>query len=40
MRPILKRTDLHDVYDRHRPEVESWRGQAVDEIKELCDISF
>ena len=40
MRPILKRTDLHDVYDRYRPEVESWRGLAVDEIKELCDISF
>ena len=40
MRPILKRTDLHDVYDRHRPEVESWRGQAVDEIKQLCDMRF
>ena len=40
MRPVLKRTDLHDVYDRHRPEVESWRGPAVDAIGELCDISF
>ncbi len=40
MRPILKRTDLRDVYDRHRPEVESWRGQAIDEIKELCDMCF
>ena len=40
MRPILKRTDLHDVYDSHRPEVESWRGLAVDEIKELCGMDF
>ena len=40
MRPILKRTDLTDVYDSHRPEVESWRGPAVDEIKELCDMRF
>ena len=40
MRPILKRTDLHDVYDRHRPDVESWRGQTIDEIKELCDMHF
>ena len=40
MRPILKRIDLHDVYDRHRPEVENWWGLAVDEIKELCDMDF
>ncbi len=40
MRPILKRTDLTDVYDSHRPEVESWRGPAVEEIKELCDMYF
>lgn len=40
MRSVLKRTDLRDVYDSHRPEVECWRGLAVDEIKELCDISF
>ena len=40
MRPILKRTDLTDVYDSHRPEVESWRGPAVYEIKELCDMRF
>ena len=38
MRPILKRTDLRDVYDRHRPEVETWRGLAVDKISELCDL--
>ena len=35
MRPVLKRTDLRDVYDSHRPEVEGWRGLAVDEIKEI-----
>ena len=37
MRPVLKRTDLSDVYDRHRPDVENWRGLAV---KEICEISF
>ena len=26
MRLVLKRTDLRDVYDSHRPEVENWRG--------------
>ncbi|MXY94775.1 MAG: HAD family hydrolase [Caldilineaceae bacterium SB0670_bin_27] len=40
MRPVLKRTDLSDVYDSHRPEVENWRGPAVDEIKELCEMPF
>lgn len=35
MLPILKRTDLTDVYDPHRPEVEHWRGLAIDEIAEL-----
>ncbi|MCY3905110.1 MAG: HAD-IA family hydrolase [Caldilineaceae bacterium] len=40
MRPVLKRTDLRDVYDRHRPEVEDWRGLAINEIKELCDMRF
>ena len=40
MLPVLKRIDLRDVYDSHRPEVESWRGPAVDEIKELCDMRF
>jgi len=40
MRSVLKRTDLHDVYDRHRPDVESWRGLAVDEIMEICDMRF
>ena len=40
LQPVLKRTDLSDVYDSHRPEVENWRGPAVDEIKELCDIRF
>lgn len=38
MLPILKRTDLTDVYDPHRPEVENWQGIAIDEITELCDI--
>ncbi len=40
MRPVLKRTDLTDVYDSHRPDVEDWRGPAVYEIKELCDMRF
>ena len=40
MRPILKRTDLRDVYDSHRPEVESWRGLAISEIMELRDMRF
>lgn len=38
MLPILKRTDLTDVYDPHRPEVENWQGHVIDEISELCDI--
>lgn len=38
MLPILKRVDLTDVYDPHRPEVENWQGIAIDEIVELCDI--
>ena len=38
MLPILKRADLTDVYDPHRPEVESWQGIAIDEISELCTI--
>ena len=38
MLPILKRTDLTDVYDPHRPEVENWQGIAIDEIAELCNI--
>lgn len=38
MLPILKRTDLTDVYDSHRPEVENWQGIVIDEITELCDI--
>ena len=38
MLPILKRTDLTDVYDPHRPEVENWQGIAIDEIVELCNI--
>ena len=38
MLPILKRTDLTDVYDPHRPDVENWRGIAVDKIAALCDI--
>ena len=38
MLPILKRTDLTDVYDPHRPEVENWQGHVIDEISELCTI--
>ncbi len=40
MRSVLKRTDLSDVYDRHRPDVENWQGLAVNEIKEICEIGF
>lgn len=40
MRPVLKRTDLSDVYDSHRPEVEGWQGLSINEIKELCDMRF
>jgi len=35
MLPVLKRTDLTDVYDRDRPETLDWTGLAVDEINEL-----
>ena len=38
MLPILKRADLTDVYDSHRPDVENWQGFAIDEISEMCDI--
>jgi putative hydrolase of the HAD superfamily len=38
MLPVLKRTELDYVYDKNRPEVESWSGLAVDEISELIDI--
>ena len=38
MLPILKRTDLTDVYDPHRPEVEHWHGIAIDAITELGDV--
>lgn len=38
MFPILKRADLTDVYDKHRPDVENWQGIAIDEISELCTI--
>ena len=38
MLPILKRADLTDVYDPHRPEVENWQGTVIDEITELCTI--
>ena len=38
MLPILKRADLMDVYDPHRPEVENWQGILIDEISELCTI--
>ncbi len=35
MIPVLKRTNLGNVYDHVRPEVASWQGHAVDEIREL-----
>jgi putative hydrolase of the HAD superfamily len=38
MLPVLKRADLRDAYDRHRPEVEGWRGLAIDETSELPDL--
>ena len=38
MLPILKRADLTDVYDPHRPEVDNWHGHVIDEIMELCTI--
>ena len=38
MFPILKRTDLTDVYDWHRPEVDNWQGLVIDELRELCGI--
>lgn len=38
MLPILKRADLTDVYDPHRPEVKNWQGIVIDEITELCTI--
>ncbi|RKU35856.1 hypothetical protein C6496_16290 [Candidatus Poribacteria bacterium] len=38
MLPILKRADLTDVYDPHRPDVENWQGIAIDEISELRTI--
>lgn len=38
MRPILKRVDLSDVYDPHRPDIENWQGTVIDEISELCNI--
>ena len=38
MLPILKRTDLTDVYDPDRPEVENWQGITIDEISELGTI--
>lgn len=37
---ILIRVDLTDVYDPHRPEVENWRGVEINEIAELCEMSF
>lgn len=38
MRPILKRTDLTDVYDPHRSDVDKWNGIVINEISELCNI--
>lgn len=38
MKAILKRTDLSDAYDPHRPDVENWNGTTIDEISELYTI--
>ena len=38
MLAILKRTNLKDAYDAHRPEVARWSGIAVSEITELPDV--
>ncbi len=38
MFPILKRTDLADVYDPHRSDVENWQGPTIDDISELYGI--
>ncbi len=38
MQPILKRVDLTDVYDKHRPDVENWQGIVIGEISELFAI--
>ena len=38
MLPILKRADLTDVYDPHRPEVENWQGHVMGEISGLGTI--
>ena len=38
MCPVLKRTDLTDVYDAHRPDVQNWQGTVIDEIHEVCAI--
>lgn len=40
MFPILKRVDLTDVYDPHRLDVENWRGVEINEIAELCEMTF
>ena len=38
MLPVLKRADLSDVYDKHRPEVANWRGRVIEGIGELMDV--
>ena len=38
MLPILKRADLIDVHDPHRPEVENWQERVIDKIEEVCEI--
>ena len=35
MHPVLKRTDLSDVYDAEREDVRSWRGPEVGSILEV-----
>ncbi len=37
MLPILKRADLTDVYDAHRPDVENWNGHVIDKFSELFE---
>jgi len=38
MLPVLKRTALNDVYDKHRPEIKSWSGLAISSLTEVLDL--
>jgi hypothetical protein len=34
--PVLRRTDLRDVYDPQRSDVAAWNGEVIDTIGELA----